>query len=236
MHPYERIAEHYRQQIRDGVLSPREKLPTVKELAEEHNVATATVRNAMGWLKTEGYISISHRGTFVAEHPPGGAAPRDRLARVLRTGSLFATGETARVTAAELVVPPLYVSELFDLDPGDQVIRREYVTGRGSQRLMLAVDWYPAQFAAVPDILSTAPGKADQVLSQIEEHTGRRATSGRDAAHSRAADEREANLLGLPPHSMILAGAHEWSDNQGLITYGEWCLPPRFTIGYEYEV
>lgn len=31
------------------------------------------------------------------------------------------------------------------------------------------------------------------------------------------------------------AGAHRWSDAEGVIEYGEWCLPPRFTIGYEYQ-
>jgi hypothetical protein len=26
------------------------------------------------------------------------------------------------------------------------------------------------------------------------------------------------------------------SDDQGLIEYGEWCVPARYTIGYEYSV
>ncbi|BFP50647.1 hypothetical protein SCMC78_04540 [Streptomyces sp. CMC78] len=52
--------------------------------------------------------------------------------------------------------------------------------------------------------------------------------------HARPADARQASALGLQTGSPTLAGAHRWSDAQGIIEYGEWCLPPRMTIGYEY--
>jgi GntR family transcriptional regulator len=244
-HPYERIAEHYRQKIRDGDLTPGQRLPNVKDIAEEHGRSSTTVRHALSWLQVEGYIVTTQRGSFVADNPNAGASARDRLLRTYRTGSFLAVGETKRVAAAELIVPPLYVAELFDIDPGERLVRREYVTGRGHQRTMLAVDWYPADFAAaVPDLLGTEPGqrtaghpgRGNDLLMQIEKKLGRRVTSGRDAMHGRDADAREAAHLGVAVGSPILAGAHEWSDEQGLIVYGEWCLPYRFTIGYEYTV
>lgn len=98
------------------------------------------------------------------------------------------------------------------------------------------MNWYPAQFAAIiPDFLSTAPSKHADLLPCLLEATNRTITNARDDMHGRAADEREANALGLPVTSPILAGAHRWSDNEGMIEYGEWCLPPRITIGYEYS-
>jgi GntR family transcriptional regulator len=245
MHPYERIAESYRQTIRDGELPAGSRLPSVKELAEQHGVSSTTVRHALSWLQVEGYIVTTQRGSFVAESPNAGPSPRDRLLRTYRTGSFLAAGETKRVLSAALCVPPLYVSELFDLDPGEQLVRREYVTGQGRSRTMLAVDWYPAHFAeAVPDLLGTQPGgrtpthpgRGNDLLTQIEQKLGRRVTSGRDAMHGRDADEREAAHLAVKAGSPILAGAHEWSDEQGLVVYGEWCLPYRFVIGYEYAV
>jgi GntR family transcriptional regulator len=36
--------------------------------------------------------------------------------------------------------------------------------------------------------------------------------------------------------SPILAGAHRIWDDQVVIEYGEWCLPYRMVIGYEYEI
>jgi GntR family transcriptional regulator len=236
-HPYERIAEAIRTRIRDGDLPEGERLPSIKQLAEEWRVATGTVRNALSWLQVEGYIRTSPRGTFVADDPPTASSSNDRLSRIRRSGSILAKGETQRVNAAHLVIPPLYVAELFELDAGDQLIRREFITGRGSRRLMFAVTWHPAYFGAlVPELLSIAPSKAHDAIKHIQETTGRQIKYGRDAMHARTADEREASNLGVPVGASILALVHEWSDEEGLIEYGEACLPTRLTIGYEYTL
>lgn len=236
-HPYKRIAEAIRAEIRDGDLTEGQRLPSVKELAEQWRVATGTVRNALTWLVEEGYIRTSPRGTFVADSPPVAPTPYDRLTRVHRTGSILASGETKHVTHAELVRPPLYVAELFDLDDGDQLIRREFITGKGLRRIGFAVSWHPAHFgASVPELLSTAPGKADDAIKRIKEATGREVKFGRDAMHARTADEREASGLGLTIGASILALVHEWSDEQGIIEYGEWVLPAKVTIGYDYTI
>ncbi|MFF0577196.1 GntR family transcriptional regulator [Streptosporangium saharense] len=235
--PYRRIAEDIRVRIRDGDLAEGQRLPSIKELADQWKVATATVRNALTWLAEEGYIRTSPRGTFVADSPSVAPTPHDRLIRVQRTGSILAGGETKKVTYAGLVRPPLYVAELFDLDEGDQLLRREYVTGRGTRRLALAVTWHPAHFgASVPELLSTSPVKGDDAIARIKEATGRQVKFGRDSMHGRTADEREASALGLPIGTAVLALVHEWSDEQGLIEYGEAVMPNRVTIGYEYTV
>ncbi|MFC1419293.1 GntR family transcriptional regulator [Streptacidiphilus cavernicola] len=229
------IADHFRQRILSGELEPGTKLPTNREISGSWQVAAATVSRALQALQVEGFIRTTPRGTFVSDEPRVGLSSRDRLARVQRVKSILAEGETSRVTAAGLVLPPLYVAELFDLDTGDQVVRREWISGRGTTRTCFAVTWYPAQFAAlVPDLLSTAPGKNAGLTARVLEATGRQITHARDDMHGRAADAREAAGLGIPVGSAILAGAHRWSDDNGVVEYGEWVLPPRFVIGYEY--
>ncbi|WP_326688442.1 GntR family transcriptional regulator [Streptomyces sp. NBC_01795] len=228
------IAAELRDQVLAGTLVPGDKLPTIKELAASYRCAGATAQRALGQLVVEGVVRTSPRGSFVADEAPVSLSPAERAVLARRTGSILAEGETAVVTAAELVVPPLYVSEIFDLDHGDQVVRREYVVGRSRTRSMLAVDWFPAHFAAqVPDLLSTAPGKVRGLLSKVLETVGRTPTSARDDMHAREADQREAHHLGIPPGAPTLAGAHRWSDADGMILYGEWCLPPRMTLSYE---
>ncbi|WP_225845093.1 UTRA domain-containing protein [Streptomyces sp. HPF1205] len=141
------------------------------------------------------------------------------------------------VTAADLIQPPRYVQEIFDLDDGLPVVRRQWHTGRGNQRLLLAVTWYPGHFAGlVPELLSTAPSKGSGLLLRLQAATGRRPRNGRDDMHGREADAREANFLGLRTGSPILAGAHRLWDDQGVIEYGEWCLPYRLVVGYEYTL
>ena len=232
-----RIAEQIRQQIRDGDLTEGQRLPAVREWAAELGVAVGTLRQAQSWLEIEGYIRTSPRGTFVHDSPPAGSSSYDRLLRMRRTGSVLASDETKAVREAALVIPPLYVQEIFDLEPGDQLVRREYVVGKGSRRRALVVTWHPAHFAAaVPDLLSTAPRKADDTIQQISETLGRTVTHGHDGMESREANEREASALGLATGSPILAHVHEWSDDEGLIEYGEQVLPPRTVIGYEYRL
>jgi GntR family transcriptional regulator len=232
---FTRITDHYRRQILTGILPPGTKLPSNKELAATWGVAVETVRRALSQLQVEKLIRTSPRGTFVADEAPAAASPADRLSAVQSTMRNFMEGETSIVTAAQLVVPPTYIADLFDLDHGDQVIRREYVAGRSSVRTLFAVDWFPAPFAVlVPDLLSTAPAKNDGITARVLEATNRTITTARDDMHARPADSREAAALGLAAGAPILAGATRWGDDAGLIQYSEWCLPTRLTIGYSY--
>lgn len=235
--PYMQVAERIRRRILDGELTPGTKLPPARELAAAEGVAVATLGRAIDHLQIEGYIRTSRRGTFVEDAPTVAPSPYDRITRVLRTGTVLAQGETMTITDADLTQPPRYVQEIFDLDEGLPVVRRQWHTGRGSQRLLLAVTWYPGHFAGlVPELLSTAPSKASGLLLRVQAATGRKPTNGRDDMHGREADAREANFLGLRIGSPILAGAHRLWDDQGVIEYGEWCLPYRLAIGYEYAL
>jgi GntR family transcriptional regulator len=235
-HPYMRVAERIRRRILDGVLKEGEKLPPVRELARREGVSVATLGRSLDQLQVEGYITTSRRGTFVANAPEVAPSGYDRITRVLRTGSVLSEGETMVVTNAELIKPPQYVAEIFDLEDGDQVVRRQWHTGKGQQRIGLFVTWYPAHFAAaVPELLSTSARAAAGLLPKIQQATGRHIQAGRDDLHGRDADAREANFLGLRIGSPILAGAHRLWDDEGVIEYGEWCLPYRLVVGYEYS-
>ncbi|MFB7378866.1 GntR family transcriptional regulator [Kitasatospora purpeofusca] len=230
------IADHYRQAILAGDLVSGEKLPTNREMCQRWNVAAATVSRALNQLIVEGLIRASPRGTFVADDAMVTAAGPDRLSMVQRLRSSLMEGETSRVTAAELVVPPLYVQDIFNLDPGDQLVRREFIVGRGRTRTMLVVTWHPAHFAAqVPDLLSTAPGKNAGLTSKILEATGRSITHARDDMHARECDAREASALGLRLGAPVLGGVHRWSDDEGVIEFGLWVVPTRVTVGYQYD-
>ncbi|MFE2970893.1 GntR family transcriptional regulator [Streptomyces sp. NPDC059340] len=235
-HPYMQVAERIRRRILDGALGEGEKLPAQRDLAKSEGVSVATLGKALDQLQVEGYITTSRKGTFVANAPEVAPSSYDRITRVLRTGSVLAEGESMIVTTAELIKPPQYVAELFDLDEGDQVVRRQWHTGKGQQRTGLYVTWYPAHFAAsVPELLSTSRQSSPGILLKIQQATGRRITNGRDDIHGRDADAREASFLGLRIGAPILAGAHRLWDDQGVIEYGEWCLPSRLAVGYEYS-
>ncbi|QKW50719.1 GntR family transcriptional regulator [Streptomyces buecherae] len=233
---FSEIADHYRERILSGALEPGSRLPSSEELCGTWGVTTTTIGQALQALAVERHVCMTPRGTFVADEPRWTLTPRDRLTRVQRAGSFLAEGETSIVLAAELTRPPLHVAELLDLDEGAQVVRREWVAGRGRTRTAYAVTWYPATYLAVaPELLNTAPGLNHTITNKVLEATKRTITHARDDMHARTANAREANHLGVPVGSTIMAGAHRWSDEDGVIEYGEWCLPKLFTVGYEYR-
>jgi DNA-binding GntR family transcriptional regulator len=66
--PYRRLAEELRREIAEGRLSPGDRLPSVRQLAERHGVASMTVQSALRELQGDGLIrSDPGRGTYVRD-------------------------------------------------------------------------------------------------------------------------------------------------------------------------
>lgn len=236
---YIQIADHYREQILTGQISDGDKLPSIAELAEIWHVAPATSAKAISLLQVEKLIRTSPRGTFVdLTSRRAASSPRDRLMRVRQTGQDTAA-EHYLVNAAEIVKPPVYVADLFNLDYPATIIRREWRTISEERPVALSVSWYPAEFAEqIPDLLDRRQSKVRGLTLQIERITGPLAYA-RDFYEAREADPREANALGLRVASPILAGVFlhfPASDPNRLVEYGEFCLPPGRTVGYEYRI
>ncbi len=67
---YIQLASLFRQRIESGVWDVGERIPTVKELAEQCGVATLTIRQALDIIEGEGLIErFRAKGTFVRERP-----------------------------------------------------------------------------------------------------------------------------------------------------------------------
>jgi GntR family transcriptional regulator len=234
---YVQVADHYRRQIVDGELAEGAQLPSVRDLADEWSVASATAARAIGQLQVEGFVTTTPRGTFVQARHRAAGSPRDRLSRVRRGDALTAAAETEHVNVAEMIVAPVYVAELLDLEAGSRVIRREWISILERQLHMLSVSWFPPELAgSVPELLEARPIHQGGPVARIEQVTGRRVTEARDYYEAREADTREANAIGVRVGSPILAGTYIWGDTDGVIEYGEFVLPAKRVISYSYDV
>ena len=61
-----------RDRIESGEYPPGRPIPSENQLAQEHELARATVRKAIGELKAEGLVQgVQGRGVFVVERPSG---------------------------------------------------------------------------------------------------------------------------------------------------------------------
>lgn len=240
--PYVQITDHYRALIIDGTLPEGAKLDGVHKIAQEWDVSAATAAKSIGQLGVEGLVVTSPRGSFVAALNSKANSPADRIHRARRTGSADAAGEAHRVMSAQVVVAPTYVADLFDVDPGVQVVRREWVTLEGNSIRSLTVTWHKAELAdQVPDLLSTQSSKVGTMLPALEEAVGP-FCRGRDYFHGRGADSREAGMIGVPIGAAVLASTWLlWArceDKEGdcLVEYGECVLPSRNTVSYPYSL
>lgn len=78
---YRQIAEAVAGQIAEGQLAPGDKLPTVRQLAEETGLAQGTVKHAYDELEKEGLIEmVQGRGTFVRGREESASGGRKDLA------------------------------------------------------------------------------------------------------------------------------------------------------------
>ena len=69
--PYQQIEEQIRAAIQRGDLAPGTPLPTVRQLADDLNVAPNTVARAYADLQNDGWVlSEGRRGTRVADRVP----------------------------------------------------------------------------------------------------------------------------------------------------------------------
>jgi len=97
--PYEQVREQLSTMIGSGVLSPGTRLPTIRQLAADLDVAPGTITRAYRELETAGNIvSRGRHGTFVG-------APR-QVPRAERRALLTSEAQRYARTAAQLGVSP----------------------------------------------------------------------------------------------------------------------------------
>jgi GntR family transcriptional regulator len=65
--PWRQIAQVYRDKIESGELQAGDRVPSIRTLAQEYEVATTTAQKVIEALRDEGLIVTSPMGAFVAE-------------------------------------------------------------------------------------------------------------------------------------------------------------------------
>jgi GntR family transcriptional regulator len=65
--PWRQIAQVYRGKIESGELAPGARLPSIRSISQEYDVATTTAQKVIEALRDEGLAVTSPMGTYVAE-------------------------------------------------------------------------------------------------------------------------------------------------------------------------
>jgi GntR family transcriptional regulator len=65
--PWRQVAKIYRDRIESGQLQPGDRLPSIRSLSQEYEIAATTAQKVLEYLRNEGLVVTSPMGTFVAE-------------------------------------------------------------------------------------------------------------------------------------------------------------------------
>jgi GntR family transcriptional regulator len=205
---YEVEAAHLRGRIKAGEWEVGSTLPRIAELAEERRVSAHTIRNALNKLAEEGLVRIV-RGTGAIvqpPHPERRRIPRGQLVtRDPRRGYIFPAAshpqEPWQVHGKPFraMTPcPASVAEVFEVEPGTEVLRRRRVTSPAGEPPFQLVDtWLSAEAVAdAPQVAEPSTG-AGGYIDRLEE-AGHGPISWQETTRARMPSREEAKLLQIP--------------------------------------
>ncbi|MEV4975335.1 GntR family transcriptional regulator [Streptomyces scopuliridis] len=223
--PYARIASHYRDLINSGELSPGDLLPSIKTLATEWQVSTATADRAMRLLREEKLVrGIPGVGTEVMARPISLSSGAERHDRSSKTQSSWGVGEKSSGHTAGIVEAPEDVADVLGISPRADVIRRSRVYRDGHGIVSHSTSWIPAEFAqVVPELARSERLKGGLSLDLIARATGRHVVKRVDEETARIATEHDIELLELEADTVaaILVLTARFLDADGeLLEYG----------------
>nr|WP_011475430.1 GntR family transcriptional regulator [Streptomyces sp. 44414]ABC67368.1 pRL2-5 [Streptomyces sp. 44414] len=233
--PYMQVVQHFKQQILSGELKDGDRLPAVRQIAEDWNLAHATAAKVLATLRGDNLaVSMPGIGTIVQKVHRGAA---DRALRMLTTGKIYAPDEYAVITAAGLAPAPAHVAELLGIEEGAQAVRRERVTHDQTGPVSASVSWFAAEMAELaPALLSTERIRGG-TPSAIEAATGRRTHVVDERKTVGTANEEQAQALGIEVGSPVLIGRNTYRDAEGEpIEVGESVAGPNRWFFNRYEV
>lgn len=198
---YVQIADHIRARIMRGELAPGDRIPSLRDIAQEWETSPVTASKAVALLQSEGHVTVPGKGlaTIVRDPATVHRSGSDRARAVRRTGRIYSSGEYAKITSAEVVTAPADVAAALGLT-GDAptAVRRERVTyGPDDQPVSASVSWYAANLAERCPKLLVADRIIEGSWAYVEQQTGQRAATGRDSITTRLATEEDAARLNL---------------------------------------
>jgi len=185
--------------IQSGTYTPGTRLPSQRELCEQHNMSHMTVRRAINELVGEGFIvAVPGRGLFVKE----------RVAYPLENFKGFNTltregGQTpsSQVLAARLIPATESLAHDLQIAPHGEVVflhRVRFINGRP---VMIQQSWLPHTHC--PNILANDFSNAS-LFEVLAMDYNVRVVEGIQTISARLATREERNLLRLPDNGVVL--------------------------------
>lgn len=109
---YLKLAKAFERQLRNGVLRVGDRLPSVRQLRDEHRISVATAVGCYLWLERQGYIRARPKSGFYVSRAPLADGPAPAVALRVRPPV------AVRMSGVAAVAPqPTLDSETLELGP-----------------------------------------------------------------------------------------------------------------------
>lgn len=226
--PYLQVVTALKARIVSGELSHGDALPSVRELAAQYEISTATAQKVFRTLKAEGLAEAKQgSATTVSTRRTLHRTAADRLEAALSTGRIYSDGDYAVITAAELAEPPEWVADLLGTEAGGRAVRRQRITHNAdAEPVSASTSWFSGDLAETVPALLVKERIIGGTPSAIEAATGRRAVASEEATTAAAATEEQAALLGVTPGAPVLLSRNVYVDAEGgTVEVGESVAP-----------
>lgn len=198
---YAQVKDALRTRIEQGEWKPGEQLPGELELCDLFAVSRTVIRQALTELAHDGLI-VKHkgRGTFVAE-PKITEALVQKLTGFYQDMAERGTPPVSHILKLERVPASTKVAHALRLEPGEPVIELERLRLVQEEPIALVTTFLPYHRCA--EILQTDLTR--QSLYAVMERTcGIVIARGQRIMEAVAANQREAELLGIDPGSPLM--------------------------------
>lgn len=217
------LADHLRELIATGQLTPGAKLPSERTLAATHDVARNTAREAIRQLAEAGLVTAHHgSGVFVRDKPRLMRFGQSRYSKTLRetTGvspfhaEVLAQGRVpaAKCTSIERVTPPLEVVDRLKVDPDSlSVVRRENWYYANEEPMQIGVTFIPWAIAEGTPLGHTDVLGHGDLYARFED-VGHRISRTREEVIARMPTPDEREGLDIPDGVPILDVLHTGID------------------------
>jgi GntR family transcriptional regulator len=175
---YEQIADHLRQMITSGQLHPGDKLPSLRQLQQQYDLAQMTIRQAINRLVDEGLIHIRQgRGAFVTERPPLRRLGSDRYSHRRQR-----QGQTPFMVDRAIPGPPTFeilqygpvpaepqIAQRLNLAPSEFVLLQALRLHVGTRAMQISTAYVPYYLVEGTELLEpTAKAWEQDTVSNLD--------------------------------------------------------------------
>ena len=198
MPAYQRIQGKIRRTIETGGLRPGDAVPSERELARIHDVSLMTARHALASLEHEGAVERRRGvGTFVA-------APKIHFNKLMSYTEQMGSrslNACSKVLLAKIIDDEQDVNARLALTPKSKVVKIERLRHAGDEPFALETCYLSAaQFSG----LIGAPLQHESLFATLERNYNIELGYADEEVDATAADQRTAELLGVPKREPLL--------------------------------